>query len=113
MFARKDIFSSIFCILINCFIDKNRALHCGRLPQCGALRKTLKKAPIWIRTAALLARLGSLAAAATRKIGTHSVHVSSRKKDQLTKLVICDITLNALSFPFMFAPPANLTYGEF
>ena len=25
-----------------------------------------------------------------RKIGTHSVHVGSRKKDQLTKLVICE-----------------------
>ena len=36
------------------------------------------------------------------KIGTHSVHVGSRKKDQLTKLVICDITLNALFFPFIF-----------
>ena len=47
------------------------------------------------------------------KIGTHSVHVGSRKKDQLselTKLVIWDITLNALFFPFMFAPPANLTF---
>ena len=50
------------------------------------------------------------------KIGTHSVHVGSRKKDQLselTKLVIWDITLNALCFPFMFAPPANLTFREF
>ena len=50
------------------------------------------------------------------KIGTHSVHVGSRKKDQLselTKLVIWDITLNALFFPFMFAPPANLTFREF
>ena len=46
------------------------------------------------------------------KIGTHSVHVGSCKKDQLTKLVICDITLNALFFPFMFAPPANLTFGN-
>ena len=27
------------------------------------------------------------------------------KKDQLTKLAICDITLNALFFPFMFATP--------
>ena len=51
-----------------------------------------------------------------QKIGTHSVHVGSRKKDQLselTKLVIWDITLNALFFPFMFAPPANLTFWEF
>ena len=47
------------------------------------------------------------------KIGTRSVHVGSHKKDQLTKLVICDITLNALFFPFMFAPPANLTFREF
>ena len=38
------------------------------------------------------------------KIGTPSVHVGSHKKDQLTKLVICDITLNELLFSFMFAP---------
>ena len=51
-----------------------------------------------------------------KKIGTHSVHVCSCKKDQLTELVICDITLNALGFfffSFMFAPPANLTFGGF
>ena len=47
------------------------------------------------------------------RIGTHSVRVGSHKKDQLTKLVICDITLNALFFPVMFAPPTNLTFGEF
>ena len=47
------------------------------------------------------------------KIGTHCVHVGSRKKDQLTKLVICDITLNTSFFPFMFAPPTNLTSEEF
>ena len=50
------------------------------------------------------------------KIGTHSVHVGSPKKDQLselTKLVIWDITLNALCFPFMFSPPANLAFREF
>ena len=41
------------------------------------------------------------------KIGTHSVHVGSRKKDQLTKLVICDITLNAL---FLLRPPVG--YGR-
>ena len=46
------------------------------------------------------------------KIGTR-VHVGSCKKDQLTKLVIWGITLNALFFPFMLAPPANLTFREF
>ena len=50
---------------------------------------------------------------ATSKNRYASVHVGSHKKDQLTKLVICDITLNALFCPFMFAPPANLTFGEF
>ena len=48
-----------------------------------------------------------------QKIGTRSVHVGSRKKDQLTKLVICEITLNALFFPFMFSPPTNLSFREF
>ena len=46
------------------------------------------------------------------KIGTHSVQVGSRKKlDNL--LFICDISLNALFFPFIFSPPANLTFREF
>ena len=48
-----------------------------------------------------------------KKIGTRSVHVGSRKKDQLAKLVICEITLNALFFPFMFSPSTNLTFREF
>ena len=49
----------------------------------------------------------------SKKIGTPSVHVGSRKKDQLTKLVICEITLTALFFPFKFSPPTNLTFREF
>ena len=40
-----------------------------------------------------------------KKIGTHSVHVCSCKKDQLTELVICDITLNALGFFFHLCLP--------
>ena len=44
-------------------------------------------------------------------MGTHSVHVGSRKKDQLTKLVIWGITLNALFFSIYVCPTCKFNFS--